>query len=171
MATGPKVPSNTEAGLFKLLDREFYDDYFGEAKDGAGDSIVGGVSADINVPDNSNGVCSLESTVDGLLLEAHETFESQGQKHQLSDTSVLSKERSRFADPKSEKDVADTKKSKCVLKTQADTKYCTRLCNEWKMHHNSLATSETFPDDITEISKETLQYWMCCFVLEVQKKR
>ena len=62
------------------------------------------------------------------------------------------------------------KKSKCVQKTQADTKYCMRLCNEWKVHHNSLATSETFPDDITEISKETLQYWMCCFVLEVQKK-
>ena len=50
------------------------------------------------------------------MLEAHEAFESQGQKHQLSDASVLLKERSRFADPKSEKDVADTEKKQVCPK-------------------------------------------------------
>ena len=117
---------------------------------------MGGASANINVPDNANGARSLESIVDGLLLEAYEAFESGGQKHHFSDASVLSEESSRFADPKSEKDVADAKKNKCAKKTQADTEYCMRLWNEWKMHHNSLATGETIPDGITEMSKESL---------------
>ena len=70
---------------------------------------------------------------------------------------MLSEGRSQFADPKSDKDVVDTK-------------YCMHLWNEWKMYRNSLATDETTPDDITEMSKETSQYWMCCFVLDVRKR-
>ena len=45
-----------------------------------------------------------------------------------------------------------------------------RLWNEWKAHRNAVSTVEIIPDDITKMSTETLQYWMCRFVLEVRKK-
>ena len=51
---------------------------------------MGGASTDINVSDNANGACSLESIVDGLLFEAYEEFKSEGQKHHFPDASVLS---------------------------------------------------------------------------------
>ena len=81
--------------------------------------------------------------MDSLLLEA---YESLGKEHQ---ESVLL--HSRFAGPKSAKDVADAQKAGVPNKTQADTKYCIRLWEEWRTHRNSAASNETVPDDITKV--------------------
>ena len=45
-----------------------------------------------------------------------------------------------------------------------------RLWNKWKAHRNAVGTAEIIPDDITKVSTETLQYWMCQYVLEVRRK-
>ena len=78
--------------------------------------------------------------------------------------------KARFADPKTEEDVAAARRASVPKKTQADTKYCMRLWNEWTTHRNALSTAEKIPDNITTMNAETLQYWMCRFVLEVRKK-
>ena len=78
--------------------------------------------------------------------------------------------KARFADPKTEDDVAAARRASVPKKTQADTKYCMRLWNEWTTHRNALSTAEKIPDNITTMNAETLQYWMCRFVLEVRKK-
>jgi hypothetical protein len=38
--------------------------------------------------------------------------------------------------------------------------YCMRLWDEWKMHRNVTSTKRV-TDDITEMSSDELQYWMC----------
>ena len=67
--------------------------------------------------------------------------------------------------------MANTRRVSVPKKTQADTKYCVRLWNEWKAHHNSLVTTdlEAVPDT-AQLDCKTLQYWLSCFVLEVRKK-
>ena len=45
------IMPDSSSCLVELLGQELYDDYFGEAE--GGDSIVDGVSADINIPDNA----------------------------------------------------------------------------------------------------------------------
>ena len=166
MTTNPAVSSET--GLIELLGRECYDDYFNEAV--GGDSIMGlgDISADIDSIENA---CAMESIVDELLLEVGNAFELHEQQQEpTTNTSTLVHGRTRFAVPKTEKEVTEARKASVPKKTQTDTKYCMRLWNEWKMHQNIAAPTQSVPDDITEMSCEALQYWMCRFVLEVRKK-
>ena len=139
--------ASSEAGLIEFLGLQRYCDYFGQAEGG-----------------DSTDACALESIVDNLLLEASEAFEQNGLEQEVATTSMLSIETCRFAAPKTESDVAEARRASVPKKTQTDTKYCMRLWNEWKMHRNSVTTTETIPDDITEMSSETLQYWMCRFI-------
>ena len=161
MATNSVV--SCEAGLVELLGRERYDDYFNNGTVG-GDSIVnaGDISTDVDIPKNA---CAMESIVDQL--EAGDAFELYKQEQEvLTTTSTLVHGGTRFALPKTEKEVVEARKASVPKKTQADTKYCMRLWNEWNMHRNVAASTESVPDDITEMSSEALQYWMCRFVLD-----
>ena len=126
MATVSSVSG--EEGLIALLGRDLYD-YFGDTAAEGGDSTVGGV-----FPENS---CTLESLADDLLQEAYEVFE-RGREN--STTSILDG-KAQFANPKTE-DVAAARRASIPKKTQAHTKYCMRLWNEWKAHRNVASTAE-----------------------------
>ena len=58
--------------------------------------------------------------VDYLLLEAYDALKPHSQEHQLSICSQ-SQRTSLFAEPKSKKEVADAKKSKCAKKKRKQT--------------------------------------------------
>jgi hypothetical protein len=165
MATNSELTS--EARLVELLGRERYDDYFNEAV--GGDSImgVGDISANVDIFDNA---CAMESIIDELLLEAGDAFEVYEQQQGVaSNASTPVHGRTRFAVPKTEEEVVEARKASVPKKTQTDTRYCMRLWDEWKMHRNVTSTKRV-PDDITEMSRDELQYWMCRFVLEVRKR-
>ena len=67
--------------------------------------------------------------------------------------------------------MANTRRASVLKKTQADTKYCVHLWNEWRVRCNSRASTdrENVPD-ITQMDCKTMQYWLSHFVLEVRKK-
>ena len=139
-----------EAGLVELLGRERYDDYFNNEAVG-GDSITdaGNISTDVDILENT---CTMESIMDALLLEAGDAFELYEQEQEVPTTtsmSTLVQGRTRFAVPKTEKEVVEARKASVPKKTQIDTKYCMRLWNKWKMHRNMAASTESVPDDIT----------------------
>ena len=159
MATASRVPS--EDSLVALLGQVQYDFFGGR------DGLPVGGAADVV----ENHACALESLVDSLLLQASQSFEN-GAELEIPNNSVIAEGKPRFAVPKSDEDVESARRAGVPKKTQADTKYCMRLWNEWRIHRNSTCTAiaETVPDDITQMECETLQYWMCRFVLEVRKK-
>ena len=84
--------------------------------------------------------------------------------HSRANASTPVHERTRFAAPKTEEEVVEARKASVPKKTQTDTM---RLWDEWKMHRN-LTSTNLVPVDITEMSSDELQYWMCRFVLEVR---
>ena len=52
--------------------------------------------------------------------------------------------------------------------TQADTKFCVKLWEDWKSHTEQ-ATNVTI-GQITQLSTADLQHWMSKFVLEIRKR-
>ena len=147
------VPSSSnDCSLIRLLGQELFQDYFGTGEDGSvlPDSAVGR-AADVD----ENQACALESLVDTLLLQASNAFETA----EIPSNSITAETKSRFADPMSEEDVAKARRASVPKKTQADTKYCMRLWNDWSAHRSSRASSdlETVPD-ITQMDCETMQY-------------
>ena len=103
----------------------------------------------------------MDCELDRLLLEASENYE---QKHDIAET------QQRFAFPKTEKEVVKAKKASVPKKTQQDTNYCVRLWNQWKQYRNGTTTNEKVPEELTVMGKESVQYWLSRFILEVRKK-
>ena len=157
----PSSPNN--CSLVQLLGQELFQDYFGTGEDGSvlPDSAVGGA--------DENQACALESLVDTLLLQASNAFETS----EIPSNSITAETKSRFADPMSEEAVARARRASVPKKTQADTKYCMRLWNDWSAHRSSRASSDLeIVPDITQMDCEAMQYWLSRYVhvLEVRKK-
>ena len=74
----------------------------------------------------------------------------------------------RFATPISDEDIVQRRKSAVPKKTNEDTKYCTKVWEEWcqyrrEYHHSDIPT-------LHHITRTQLQHWLTRFVLEVCKK-
>ena len=82
---------------------------------------LGNISADIDIIENA---CSMEFIVDKLLLEIGNAFELHKQQQEATtNTSTLVHGGTRFAVPKTEKEVVEARKTSVPEKTQTDTKY------------------------------------------------
>ena len=113
MATASGVPSASDSSLIALLGQELYEDYFGTGEDGSvvPDSAVGGV-ADAD----ENQACVLESLVDSQASHAFENTE-------IPSNSVPTEAKSRFADPKSEEDVANARRVSVPMTEENSSRY------------------------------------------------
>lgn len=149
MATTNECPT-----LFQLLERDLFDSFFGTT-DATGANNIGGAT-------ELAATTSLQEMggagLDALFLQAYENLdEKQSQVH-------------RFAEPKATAEVLKAQMASVPKKTQADTKYCVRIWNEWRRTRNTFTTTEVVPELLPYLDAETLQYWMSCFVLEACKK-
>lgn len=79
---------------------------------------------------------------------------------------------SRFANPKSDKEVNEMHATAIPKKTKEDTEYCMRIWNAWWKQRITEMQDEQLiiPPDILQMNKEMLQHWLTLFVLEVRKQ-
>ena len=75
---------------------------------------------------------------------------------------------SRFATPKTNKEIAEARKDGVPRRTQQDTLYCTRLWDEWRKHRDTVTGVKIAP--LIELSESELNHQLTCFILEVRKK-
>ena len=74
----------------------------------------------------------------------------------------------RFAEPKTDVEIAAARAQGVPLKTRQDNKYCLGLWQAWRDHRNS-TTGINFAS-LIELSTSELQHWFTRFILEVRKK-
>ena len=103
---------------------------------------------------------------DELFLTAFESFENELQTFSSpTQTKPIS---TRFAAPKTEKDIEKIKLNGIPKKTQVDTEYCMKVWEEWCHYHRHNCGDNIVA--VTEMQPIQLQYWLMCYVLEVHKK-
>ena len=104
-----------------------------------------------------------ESEIDGLLSQALDAFEaSQVQETEshvdtvtpTASSSSLRGSACRFAEPKSDEEIAEARAKGIPLKTQQDTKYCVRLWEDWVDHRNSTTGENIAP--LVQLSTQEL---------------
>ena len=79
------------------------------------------ISVDVDIIENA---CAMESIVDELRLEIGDAFELHKQQQEATrNTSTLVYGRTRFAVPKTEKELVKVRKTSVPKKNQTDTKY------------------------------------------------
>ena len=123
--------------------------------------------------------------MDALFLAAHESAQdvyahvvpsptpAHNQPHPSTSTVQAAPTRhqptsSRFAPPISDEDIVQRRKSAVPKKTNKDTKYCTKVWEEWcqyrrEYHHSNIPT-------LHHITRTQFQHWLTRFLLEVRKK-
>ena len=155
--------------------KSFTKNYFDNEQGGAIDiDSMGGTTGGDASSDGQ--ACTLEQLVDSLLMEASEAYErSICESKNTIPQKVASNSQvniSRFAAPKTNEDVDTAVATRVPKNTQTDTKYCVELWRKWSAFRNSIVDLEKVPEDIEAIASNVdhLQYWLCCFVLEVRKK-
>lgn len=82
-----------------------------------------------------------------------------------SSSSLPPQDSSRFAEPKTNDEVAEARKDAVPKKTRQDTEYC-RVFEAWRAYRNSCGS--TLPT-LLEMDKHTLSHWLIRFVLEARK--
>ena len=75
---------------------------------------------------------------------------------------------SRFAIPKTNKEIVEARKDGVPQRTQQDTLYCTRLWDEWCKHRDTVTGVKIVP--LIELSESELNHQLTSFILEVRKK-
>ena len=75
---------------------------------------------------------------------------------------------SRYAQPKTDKEIREARKNAIPSSTQQDTKYCIRLWEDWTEHRQSSTGATIKP--ITDMSPIELQHWLTQFILEIRKR-
>lgn len=83
-----------------------------------------------------------------------------------SSSSLPPQDSSRFAEPKTNDEVAEARKDAVPKKTRQDTEYCIRVFEAWRAYRNSCGS--TLPT-LLEMDKHTLSHWLIRFVLEARK--
>ena len=110
--------------------------------------------------------------LDQLLSRALDEYESQSGSGPASETpnpapTTSPTPQSRFAPPKTAKDVQEARRQGVPKKTQQDTYYCVRVWNEWRSYRRETC-GDTGPA-LSDIIPSDLQHWLNYFVLEVRK--
>ena len=75
---------------------------------------------------------------------------------------------SRFAPPKTEAEIIMARKTGIPKRTQQDTKYCTKVWDEWRQHRQQTTGVQIRPLDL--LSPTELAHWLTRFVLGARKK-
>ncbi len=114
-----------------------------------------------------------DEELDELLLACSNSFEQQPTKRPKLDESATyptcsSKPRT-FAPPKMEQEIQQARVGAVPKKTQADTKYCLGLWEEWR-YHRLVNFHEDIPN-ITELPWPDLAKLLSRFILEIRKKK
>ena len=86
----------------------------------------------------------------------------------LRQPSSCSSTTSRFAAPKTNKEIEEARRQGIPRRTQQDTQYCVRLWEEWRQHRNTVSEESVAP--LSELSVSQLNHSLSCFVLEIRKK-
>ena len=76
--------------------------------------------------------------------------------------------KSRFAAPKTARDIQEARRQGVPKKTQQDTSYCVRVWEQWRSYRRE--TCGDIIPALTDIAPSDLQHWLNYFVLEVRKK-
>ena len=108
--------------------------------------------------------------VDSLLLEASDLYESsQNSAHDPAPTSVpTSHSHSRFAPPKTDKEVQRARDSRIPDKTRQDTKFCVNVWKAWRAYRQETAKQQI--PSIETMTTTEMNNWLSHFALEVRKK-
>ena len=121
----------------------------------------------------SSGDSDYSFDLDQLLATALDEYKSQSGSRPASETpnpapTTSPTLKSRFAAPKTARDILEARRQGVPKKTQQDTSYCVRVWEQWRNYRKETCGNIILA--LTDIIPSNLQHWLNYFVLKVRKK-
>ena len=114
---------------------------------------------------------TVDEWLDSLPEDAFQISDHASTSATVIDTSPTpkqSRKQRRFAPVKTESEIQLAREQGIPLKTQADTKYCLNLWNEWRKYRYDKTGDVIKP--LVDLDHTELEHWLIRFILEVRKK-